>query len=104
MAGDRKGRPYMRRQVARWPRAMASARVRFPDAAPAGERGGKKMLTYIYGMRLRGYSPGCQPKEGFLMRLDDPKGKYFDLLSYNRELSFEEMRDYELDFLTTLPT
>lgn len=62
------------------------------------------MLTYIYGMRLRGYSPGCQPKEGFVMRLDDPKGKYHDLISYDRELTEKEVRDYELDFLTTLPT
>ena len=62
------------------------------------------MLTYIYGMRLRGFSPGCQPKEGLVMRLDDPKGKYHDLLSYNRKLSDEEARAYELDFLTTLPT
>jgi hypothetical protein len=55
-------------------------------------------------MRLRGYSPGCQPKEGFVMRLDDPKGKYHDLISYDRELTEKEVRDYELDFLTTLPT
>lgn len=38
------------------------------------------MLTYIYGMRLRGYSPGCQPKEGLVMRLDDRTGKYHDKL------------------------
>ena len=63
------------------------------------------MLTYIYGMRLRGYSPGCQPKEGLVMRLDphaSHKGKYYDLLSYDRKLTEKEVRDYELDFLTEL--
>ena len=57
------------------------------------------MVTYIYGMRLRGYSPGCQPKEGLVRRLDDSTGKYYDLLEYDRELSEKEVRAYELDFL-----
>lgn len=57
------------------------------------------MAVYIYGMRLRGYSPGCQPKDGFLMRLDDRSGKYHDKIAYDRMLSEKEVRDYELDFL-----
>ena len=61
------------------------------------------MIFYIYGMRLRGYSPGCQPKDGLVMRLDDRTGKYHDKLSYNRRLTEKEERDYELDYLGELP-
>jgi hypothetical protein len=57
------------------------------------------MREYRYGMRLRGFSPGCQPKDGFVKREDDKKGKYHDVLIYNRKLSEKEMVDYELDYL-----
>lgn len=57
------------------------------------------MKTYIYGMRLRGFSPGCQPKEGFLYREDDVSGKYQDVIAYDRKLSDKEVSDYELDYL-----
>ena len=57
------------------------------------------MKAYVYGMRLRGFSPGCQPKEGFLYREDDTTGKYYDLLTYSRKLSDKEVSDYELDYL-----
>ena len=53
---------------------------------------------WIYGMRLRGFSPGCQPMEGLIRREDDPDGKYYDLLVYDRMLTWNEMRRYELDF------
>lgn len=52
-----------------------------------------------YGMRLRGFSPGCQPVEGFIERLDDPKRRYHDILVYDRRLSGREVMDYELDYL-----
>ena len=55
------------------------------------------MTTYTYGMRLRGFSPGCQPKNGLIERKDDPSGKYWDLLVYSRELTDEEVKGYELD-------
>lgn len=55
------------------------------------------MATYTYGMRLRGFSPGCQPKGGLVERRDDPSGKYWDLLVYSRELTDEEVKSYELD-------
>lgn len=61
------------------------------------------MLTYIYGMRLRGYSPGCQPRDGLIMRLDDRTGKYYDKLAYDRKLTEKEVRNYELDYLGELP-
>lgn len=54
---------------------------------------------FKYGMRLRGFSIGCQPKEGFYGRQDDVSGKYYDILIYSRKLTDKEVRDYELDFL-----
>ena len=53
--------------------------------------------AYMYGMRLRGFSPGCQPKDGLVQRHDDTTGKYYDILEYNRKLTEKEIRDYELD-------
>lgn len=54
---------------------------------------------YRYGMRLRGFAPMCQPKEGFVKRLDDTKRRYHDILVYNRMLTDKELYDYELDYL-----
>ena len=51
-----------------------------------------------YGMRLRGFSIGCQPK-GVIDRLDDPTGKYHDIIVYERQLTDSEMAEYELDFI-----
>ena len=53
---------------------------------------------YKYGMRLRGYSPGCQPK-GVTLREDDPSGKYYDIIVYDHRLTEKEVTDYELDEL-----
>ncbi len=56
-------------------------------------------MIYYYGMRLRPYSIGCQPKEG-LVRIDnDPAKKYWNILGYNRKLTEKEINDYELDYL-----
>ena len=55
---------------------------------------------YRYGMRLRGFSPGAQPK-GVLRREDDPTGKYHDIIVYDRPLSAEEISNYDLDTITT---
>lgn len=55
---------------------------------------------YKYGMRLRGYSPGAQPK-GVLRREDDTTGKYYDIIVYDRPLSAEEISNYDLDTITT---
>lgn len=57
-------------------------------------------MKYIYGMRFRGFSPMCQPK-GVAERRDDPTGKYYDLIVYNRGLTHEELEDYELDYVGT---
>lgn len=56
------------------------------------------MIECWYGMRLRGFSPGAQPLDG-LIECMDGEGGYHNILVYNRELSEEEMRDYELDRL-----
>ena len=56
-------------------------------------------VFYYYGMRLRGFSPGCQPLVGFHHRMDDPTGRYHDVLVYTRELTEQELKAYELDFI-----
>ena len=56
-------------------------------------------MIYAYGMRLRGFSIGCQPMNGFVERCDDLTGKYYDILVYDRKLSDQELCDYELDDL-----
>ena len=55
-----------------------------------------KKREFSYGMRLRGYSPGAQPK-GVLRREDDTTGRYHDIIVYDRRLSADEIRDYELE-------
>ena len=59
----------------------------------------KAIDEYRYGMRLRGFSIGCQPMGGFIGRIDDESGKYYDIIIYNRPLSSEEIKNYELDEL-----
>ena len=54
---------------------------------------------YKYGMRLRGFAPACQPMNGLVNREDDPTGKYHDVLVYDRKLTEQELREYELDYL-----
>ena len=57
------------------------------------------MPRYEYGMRLRGFSPMCQPMNGLLDRTDDDTGKYYDKLLYDRKLTDKEVKEYELDFI-----
>lgn len=52
---------------------------------------------FLYGMRLRGFSPGCQPMNGLVGREDDPTGRYWDILVYDHPLSPGELQWYELD-------
>ena len=59
-------------------------------------------MMFLYGMRLRGFSPGCQPKDGLVERQDDVTGKYHDILVYNRELTEDELKNFELDFIGRL--
>ena len=55
-------------------------------------------MDFLYGMRLRGYSPGAQPR-GVKQRLDDRSGRYYDIIIYDHALTDKEVRDYELDYL-----
>ena len=52
--------------------------------------------TYKYGMKARGFSIGCQPLKGLVDAAEDPEGKYYNILTYDRELSDEEVEQYEL--------
>lgn len=56
-------------------------------------------MQYAYGMRMRGYSIGCQPKEGFLERVEDISDTFYDILIYSRKLSEKEVDEYELVYL-----
>ncbi len=53
-------------------------------------------MKYFYGMRLRGFSPGCQPMNDFYKRLDSATEAFYDILVYNRALSEEEEKHYSL--------
>lgn len=48
-------------------------------------------------MRLRGFSIGCQPMNGFIRRHDDPTNQYYDIIEYDRKLTKEETEAYSLD-------
>lgn len=58
-----------------------------------------KHVVHKYGMRLRGFGIGCQPKEGFLYREDDESGTYYDILAYDRQLAWDEVEAYELNYI-----
>ena len=54
---------------------------------------------YKYGMRLRPFSLGCQPKKG-LVAVDESDDRYWNVLYYNRPLTTEEVQNYELDLIS----
>jgi len=54
---------------------------------------------YKYGMRLRGFSPACQPMNRLVRREDDPNGKYHDILVYSKPLEEHEQKIFDLDYL-----
>jgi len=56
-------------------------------------------MYYFYGMRLRGFSPGCQPMDGLISRIDSTSKRYWDILIYNRKLTEKEEFGYDLDWL-----
>lgn len=59
----------------------------------------KRTEKYKYGMKFRGYSIGCQPMKGLRDVLDDPNGRYHDILAYDRMLTGDEVARYELTYL-----
>ena len=64
-------------------------------------------VTFLYGMKLRGFSPGCQPGKGLIGWRDvdskdnPPINAYHSILLYDRKLSDVECAEYELEFITT---
>jgi len=57
---------------------------------------------YYYGMRLRGYRPGAQPKN-VVERKDDPTGRYHDIIAYTHPLTDDECYQYDLDYIECKP-
>ena len=55
------------------------------------------MKEHKYGMKQRGFSPGCQPMNGLLYSSLDLTYKYYAILTYDRELSDVEMDLYDLE-------
>ena len=56
-------------------------------------------MEYRYGMRLRGFGPGCQPGQNLIRREDSMTKKYYDIIVYGRQLSESECEQYSLDDL-----
>lgn len=54
---------------------------------------------FMYGMRLRPFSIGCQPMYGLIRVEEDKTGKYWNILIYANPLNDHEQDDYELDYL-----
>ena len=57
-----------------------------------------EQAQYLYGMRYRGFSPMCQPMKGLLW-VGEETDKYYNILAYNRPLTDEEVKRYELEFV-----
>lgn len=53
---------------------------------------------YWYGMKLRGFSIGCQPMEGLKDWCDAESPNYYSYLFYERKLTDKEVADYELEY------
>ena len=53
---------------------------------------------YAYGMKLRGYSLGAQPR-GAIDHIDDNSGKYHDIVIYADPLTADQIFDYDLEFV-----
>lgn len=56
-------------------------------------------MKYKYGMKLRGYSVACQPMKGLTDVKEDNTGRYYNILTYDRQLELREMRLYGLVFI-----
>ena len=57
--------------------------------------------VYYYGMRLRPYGLGCQPK-GMIGVAEDPSRKYWNILCYAEKLTDEQIDAYDLEQLVIL--
>lgn len=52
-------------------------------------------MGYWYTYKLRGYSIGCQPKGVIQVKENQP----YELIAYSRQLTDEEIEEYELVYL-----
>lgn len=58
------------------------------------------MMLYKYGMKARGFSIGCQPGGvKYYEDADKLETGYWNYIYYDRELTEEEMKKYELKFI-----
>lgn len=55
--------------------------------------------VFMYGMRLKPFSIGCQPMHGLVRVEDDNTGKYLNILFYASPLNDHEQDSFELDYL-----
>jgi hypothetical protein len=55
-------------------------------------------MRYYYGMKYRGCSIGTQPSMGMMgyQDVDKETSGYYSIVYYDRPLSDDEIRDYEL--------
>lgn len=51
--------------------------------------------VYRYTYKYRGFSIGCQPKDGFIEHKEG-QGYDYGIIVYSRELTAKEIEDYEL--------
>ena len=52
---------------------------------------------YNYGMKLRGFSIGCQPKDVIEWKdTDKAETGFYSIITYDRELTPEEVANYDL--------
>ena len=61
-----------------------------------------EIYAYKYGMRLRPYGIGCQPKDGFVCVGEGGTAdgrRYHNFVYYISKLDSETAADYELDYL-----
>ena len=54
---------------------------------------------FKYGMRLRGFSLGCQPMKHLHDVRESDGNPYYSYLFYTEKLTEDEVRNYELDYL-----
>ena len=62
--------------------------------------------SYVYVMRMRPPGPGCQPKEGLIETTDTEipfHGRQsWGTARYNRALTVEEEKHYDMEYLGTI--
>lgn len=60
-------------------------------------------MKYVYGMRLRGFSPGCQPSGVIEWEdVDKVATGFWSIITYGRELSVDEVERYDLTFIKAI--